>query len=118
MIDGPQCLWGYTSVWHCSQLRGLRVPRVLVQHFLKEIDPDGSRLRKAHGLKRRDYRNTGPNYSWHCDGYNKLKPFGFPIHGCCRKVLWHYVTHSNNQPNSIATYFLDAVDELNGCHVD
>ena len=19
---------------------------------------------------------------WHVDGYDKLKPFGFPIHGC------------------------------------
>lgn len=19
---------------------------------------------------------------WHCDGYDKLKPFGLPIHGC------------------------------------
>ena len=24
----------------------------------------------------------GPNYVWHCDGYDKLKPYGFPIHGC------------------------------------
>ena len=64
----------------------------------------------------------GPNYAWHCDGYDKLKPFGFPIHGCIdgwsRKVLWLYVTRSNNQPNNIAAYFLDAVDEPNGCPVD
>ena len=24
----------------------------------------------------------GPNYVWHCDGYDKLKPYGFAIHGC------------------------------------
>ena len=24
----------------------------------------------------------GPNFSWHCDGYDKLKPFGIAIHGC------------------------------------
>ena len=24
----------------------------------------------------------GPNYAWHCDGYDKLKPYGLPIHGC------------------------------------
>lgn len=35
-----------------------------------------------------------------------------------RKVLWLCVTRSNNQPNNIATYFLDAVVELNGCPVD
>lgn len=122
MIDGPACLWGYRSVWHGLQLQGLRVPRTLVQQLLKEIDPHGSSVRKAHRLKRRTYRNMGPTYAWHCDGYDKLKPFGFPIHGCIdgwsRKVLWLYVTRSNNQPNNIATYFLDAVHELNGCPVD
>ena len=24
----------------------------------------------------------GPNHVWHLDGYDKLKPFGFPIHAC------------------------------------
>ena len=24
----------------------------------------------------------GPNYVGHCDGYDKLKPYGFAIHGC------------------------------------
>ena len=56
MIDGPACLWGYRSVWHGLQLQGLRVPRTLVQQLLKEIDPHGSSVRKAHRLKRRTYR--------------------------------------------------------------
>ena len=24
----------------------------------------------------------GPNYVWHCDGNEKIKKFGFCIHGC------------------------------------
>ena len=24
----------------------------------------------------------GPDFVWHLDGYDKLKPYGFPIHGC------------------------------------
>ena len=24
----------------------------------------------------------GPNFLWHCDGYDKLKPYGLCIHGC------------------------------------
>ena len=79
-------------------------------------------MRKAHRLKRRRYHNPGPNYSWHCDGYDKLKPYGFPIHGCIdgwsRKILWLYVTRSNNQPNNVAAYYLDAVEEYGGCPVD
>ena len=24
----------------------------------------------------------GSNWCWHMDGYDKLKPYGFPIHAC------------------------------------
>ena len=24
----------------------------------------------------------GPNYVWHTDGLDKLKPYGFAVHGC------------------------------------
>ena len=41
-----------------------------------------------------------PNAVWHADGYDKLKPYGFPIHGAIdgfsRRVLWLDVTRSNN----------------------
>ena len=59
---------------------------------------------------------------WHCDGYDKLKPYGFPIHSCIygwsRKILWLYLTQSNNQPNNIGMYYLEAVQQYNGCPVD
>ena len=122
IIDGPGCLQGYRSVWHTLQLRGTRIPRIVVQELLRELDPEGTELRKAHRLTRRKYQNPGPNYSWHCDGYDKLKPFGFPIHGCIdgwsREILWLYVTRSNNQPNNVAAYYLDAVEGYGGCPVD
>ena len=28
------------------------------------------------------YLTQGPRYLWHIDGYDKLKPYGFSIHGC------------------------------------
>ena len=28
------------------------------------------------------YSFQGPNYPWHIDGYDKLKAYGFAIHGC------------------------------------
>ncbi|CAB4044964.1 Hypothetical predicted protein, partial [Paramuricea clavata] len=68
LINGPGCLQGYRSVWHTLQLRGVRIPRIVVQQLLKELDPEGTEMRKAHRLKRRRYHNPGPNYSWHCDG--------------------------------------------------
>ena len=122
IINGHGSLQGYRSVWHTLQLRGIRIPRIVVQELLREMDPEGTELRKGHRLRRWIYHNPGPNYSWHCDGYDKLKPFGFPIHGCIdgwsRKIMWLYVTRSNNQPNNVAAYFLDAVQEYGGCPVD
>jgi len=39
---------------------------------------------KDLGLRRSssDARTMGPNYLWHVDGYDKLKPFGMAISGC------------------------------------
>lgn len=119
IINGPGSSGGYRTVWHTLEMEGLRVPRIIVQDMLKELDPEGTLLRKAHRLKRRSYHNLGPNDTWHMDGYDKLKPFGFPIHGAIdgfsRKILWLQLTRSNNSPDNIATYFLNTVKELKGC---
>lgn len=119
ILDGPGCIGGYRHVWHTLQMQGITVPRNIVQNILKELDPEGTAERRAHKLKRRTYHNHGPNDVWHCDGYDKLKPFGFPIHGCIdgwsRKILWLYITRSNNSPHNIATYYLDAVQHFGGC---
>ncbi|XP_046840005.1 uncharacterized protein LOC124434166 [Xenia sp. Carnegie-2017] len=122
IVDGHGSLQGYRSVLHTLRLNGIQVPRVAVQEILREICPEGTERRRAHRLKRREYRNPGPNYAWHCDGYDKMKPFGFPIHGCIdgwsRKILWLKVTRSNNHPGDIASFYLDAVEHFGGCPVD
>jgi hypothetical protein len=122
LIDGPHSSRGYRSIWHSLQLSGIRVPRRVVELLLRELDPEGVEERRRHKLKRRTYHNPGPNYAWHCDGHDKLKPFGFPIHGCIdgwsRKIIWLYVTRSNNLPSNIAKYYLEAVASCNGCPID
>ena len=119
MLDGPDCIAGYRHVWHSLQLKGYQVPRQVVELLLRELDPDGCQLRKRHKLKRRQYHNPGPNAVWHADGYDKLKPYGFPVHGCIdgwsRKLLWLVVTRSNNSPDNIGSYFLDEVKTCGGC---
>ena len=70
----------YRAVWHSLQFHGVRVPRYAMQLLLREIDSEGTEEKKAHRLKRRIYHNPGPKYSWHCDGYDKLKPYGFSIY--------------------------------------
>ena len=105
IINGPGCLQGYRSARDTPQLRGKRVPCIVVQELLRETDPDGSELRKAHRLKKRKYHNPGPNYAWHSDAYDNLKTYGFEIHGYIdgrsREIMWLYVTQSNNQPNNV-----------------
>ena len=49
--------------------------------ILRIADPDGVSARRSHRLSRREYYAKGPNYLVHIDGYDKLKPFGFAIHG-------------------------------------
>ena len=50
--------------------------------LLSNLDPEGTAQRKTRRLSRRIYINKGPNYSWHIDGYVKIKPYGIAIHGC------------------------------------
>lgn len=52
-------------------------------------------------------------------GFDKLKTYGFPIHGCIcgysRKILWLEVVKSNNDPSVPAKLYLDTVQSLKGC---
>ena len=59
---------------------------------LVDIDPEGVSMRKKKTIKRRTYETNGPFDVFHVDGYDKLKRFGFAIHGCIdgfsRKLIW------------------------------
>lgn len=100
-------------------MEGLNVAPIIVQDILKEVDPEGCQSRKAHRLKRMTYHCLGPNDTWHIDSYDKLKPFGFPIHGAIdgisQKIFWLEITRSNNSRYNIASYFLSTVKEFKGC---
>lgn len=118
-INGPGSMSGYRSLWHTLRREGYMVPRKKVEDLLKELDPDGCETRRAHRLKRRAYLNPGPNYCWHLDGYDKLKPYGFPIHGCIdgfsRKMMWLQLSRSNNNPQVILKFYMNAVTAYDGC---
>ena len=59
---------------------GIKTDRERVRLCLKTIDPESVKRRKAHELKRQMYVFQGPNFKWNIYSYDKLKPFGFPIH--------------------------------------
>ena len=54
---------GYRYIWHILNRDGIQIPRIRVQQMLKEIDPEGSELRRRHRLKTRVYVNQGPDYA-------------------------------------------------------
>ena len=107
---------GYRRV-HCILARKVLVVRKHdVRRLVKELDPKGVMLRKRRRLCRSKYSNPGPSFKWHIDEYDKLKYYGFSIHGCnkgfSRKILWLHVGTYNKNPNVLAKLYLDTVSEL------
>ena len=96
----------------------LVVARETVRIILKTLDPEGVLLRSRHRFRRRTYSVKGPNYIWHLDGYDKLKPFGFPIHGAIdgysRRILWLRVMCTNNDPQVIAGFYIQCIKQIGG----
>ena len=112
-------LHGY-RIMHAKCLQsGIRVRKEDVRLIMKALDPEGVELRSRGVIRRRNYFAKGPNYVWHVDGYDKLKPYGLCIHGSIdgysRRIIWLNVYHTNNDPQLIGGYFLEAVEESGGC---
>ena len=84
-----------------------------VRLILKALHPGGVIFRSRNQLKGRIYISKRPNYMWHIDGCNKLKPFGFAIHGCMdgfsRKIIWLKSLPSNKDPRIIANIYIKCI---------
>ncbi|MEW8548726.1 MAG: hypothetical protein AB2693_34930, partial [Candidatus Thiodiazotropha sp.] len=109
--------YGYKSLWKVlNTMCGLRVTQETVRLVLKVIDPEGVRLRSIHRLRRRLYFNHGPNFLVHIDGYDKLLPYGFPIHGAIdgfsRKILWLRLMPSSKNPRYVARLYFDYIKKI------
>ena len=81
LIEGPVSSSGYRLVLHSLKMTGFHVPRYTIQTLLRDINPKGTESRRRHRLRRNVYSNPGSNYAWHIDGHDKLKAFGFSVHG-------------------------------------
>lgn len=89
-------------------------------HHALIVDPDGVSSWFSRRLRRRQYKAKGPNFLWHLNGYDKLKPFGFCIHGCIDRfrrrimLLEVPVATANNYSRLVAKYFLDTITRVGG----
>ncbi|XP_038133904.1 uncharacterized protein LOC119778637 [Cyprinodon tularosa] len=112
-------LHGYRWMYAKCREHGLLVKKEDVRLVLKELDPRGVSLRQARRLRRRSYFSRGPNFIWHMDSYDKLKPYGFCINGSIdgfsRKIIWLNVYTTSSDPKLIGGYYVDAVQRLGGC---
>lgn len=107
---------GYRWMWTKCRVHGYIITKTKVRHLLKILDPVGVERRRRHSLHRREYWGKGPNYLWHMDSYDKLKPYGLCINGAIdgysRKIIWLKVFRTNSDPRIIATYYLNSVTDI------
>ena len=108
----------YLAMHQALTKEGFAVDKDSVRLALKELDPEGVALRSRHKLRRRKYYAKGPNDIWHLDGNDKLKPYGFSIHGCIdgfsRKMLCLKLSPSNKNPSEITYYYINTVLKVGG----
>lgn len=117
-LNGSGRNLGYRRIHKALLSKGFICRRDDVRSIILQLDREGVDLRRNRRLNRRKYVTRGPNYVWHIDGHDKLKPYGFSIHGCIdgfsRKIMWLEVGPSNKLPDVIAQYYLNAVSKY-GC---
>ena len=117
LTSSGSCI-GYRQMRQRCVMNGFRINKNNVLTIMRELDPEGIELRKRNCLRRRKYYSCGPNWVWHIDGYDKLKPYGFSIHGAIdgynRRVMWLKLTSSNKDPQHVCEHFIGTCLEING----
>lgn len=120
---------GSTIILGHLETRGIHLPPKRVQESLRRVDSVGVLLRYfnllivitshlcqvyrwAGIIKRRVYRVRGANALWHHDGNEKLRPWGFYVHGCIdgySRLFIYLVCSSNKRASTVADLFAHAV---------
>ncbi len=117
-LDIYGMLHGYKMMHLKCIHSGYVVTQETIRRLLKILDLHGVQLRHRNCLRRHMYRNPGPNFLWHVDSYDKLKPYGICINGAIdgfsQMVIWLHAYSTNSVPKIIAQYFIDEVSSRNG----
>ena len=110
-LYGSRSILGYKRVWSHLSTSGILLRREDVRLALRELDPENVDKRQRRCLRRRKYCNLVPDYVWHIDGHDKLKPHGY-IDGYSRRIIWLEIAATNKMPKLIAKYYLDVVKQM------
>ena len=115
-LSGSGVLHGYRWMYYKCLQSGLRIQKEYVRVILTALTGRCNRRRNLH---RREYVSRGPNFVWHVDSYDKLRPYGICINGAIdgfsRKMLWLNAYHTNSDPAVVCGYFMETVRALDGC---
>ena len=108
---------GYRQMTEIISLKyGVNISKEHVRKALVDIDPEGVSMRKKKTIKRRTYETNGPFEVFHIDENDKIKRFGFAIHGCIDgysgKFIWLFVSTTNNDLLVVANFYLKAIITL------
>ena len=112
--------WGYRYLNNYFRLNnGIRTTNRQLMEINKRVNPRAVEERVARRLNRRKFFSPGPNFSWHVDQHDKLKPYGYGLHACVdgfsRYVLWCEILPHNTAAAPIAYLFLKTVLKYQGC---
>ncbi|KAJ3515573.1 hypothetical protein NMY22_g14424 [Coprinellus aureogranulatus] len=91
---------------------GLNIEIGRIRESLKRVDEIGVSLRSKSTTKRRVYRVRGANSLYHQDGNEKLKPWGFYVHGCVdgySRMVIYLVCSNNKRSKTVGSLFENAV---------
>ncbi|KAF5339993.1 hypothetical protein D9611_012376 [Ephemerocybe angulata] len=94
---------------------GLNIQLHRVRASLRRVDEEGVALRFRGATKRRVYRVRGSNALWHQDGNEKLKPWGFIVHGCVdgySRMIIYLVCSNNKRSKTVGACFMTAVSQF------
>ena len=114
-ISSSSSCFRYRLMHQKLRQMGVATDQETVRLTLKALDPEGVICRSRNRLKGRICISKGPNYMWHIDGSDKLKLFGFAIHGCMdgysHKTIWLKTLPSNNDPKITADIYIKCISK-------
>ncbi|KAF7328064.1 Integrase catalytic domain-containing protein [Mycena kentingensis (nom. inval.)] len=97
------------------EAQGIHLSRIRVQESLRRVDEMGMLVRWAGNLKRRVYKVRGANALWHHDGNEKLRRWGFYVHGCVdghSRLIVYLAVRANKRQATVAELFMGAVARM------
>jgi len=117
-LNGSGALHGYRWMYYKCLQSGLRIQKEYVRVILTALSGRNA-CNRSRNLHRREYISRGPNFVWHVDSCDKLRPYGICINGAIdgfsRKMLWLNAYHTSSDPAVVCGYFTGTLRALDGC---